>query len=194
MPTPTIVATPGATNANSYLTQAEGQTYFDSRLPVAGWDDGDQVVLLIMATRVLNALARPFRWLVPAQDGVAAHYRTRRQWTGLPASSTQKLAWPRTGMYDGNGNVIASTAIHQDLKEATAELAGQLGNADRTLDNDVQAQGVTSVRAGSVALTFKDMIESKVIPDAVWDLMPPSWFTDELVEPAMPAQFDVVSE
>jgi hypothetical protein len=258
---PTIVATPGAANANSYLTRAEAQAYFDARLSVAGWDDADdQDVLLIMATRVIDAIARPLKTFVPAQGGIAAYYRTRRTWTGAPASTTQRLAWPRTGMYDGNGNsldfgitsitvasptivttsrphgratgdivfvtgsdstplldgahavtVISSTTfsiavnvtvagttgsmtiIPQDLKEATAEMAGQLGNADRTLDNDVIVQGLTSVRAGSVALTFKDMIETRVLPDAVWDLMPPSWFTAEVITPAWPALFDVVS-
>lgn len=194
MPPPTIVATPGASNANSYETLIEAQAYFDTRLPVAGWDDADdQNVLLIMSTRVLDAIARPFKTLVPAQGGVAAYYRTRRQWTGAPASSTQKLAWPRTGMFDANGNAILSTVIPQDLKDAESELAGYLGTADRTAENDVVAQGITSVRAGSVSLTFKDMIERRVLPDAVWDLMPASWFTDELIVPALQAQMDVVS-
>lgn len=258
---PTIIATPGAANANSYPTEAEAQAYFDTRLPVAGWDNAaDQAVLLIMATRVIDAIARPLKTFVPAQGNIAAYYRTRRTWTGAPASSTQRLAWPRIGMYDGNGNsldfaitsitvanptivttvrphgrttgdmvfitgsdstpsldgartvtVISATEfsvpvnvtaagttgsmtfIPQELKDATAEMAGQLGNADRTLDNDIIVQGITSVRAGSVALTFKDMIETRVLPDAVWDLMPPSWFTAEIITPAMPALFDVVS-
>jgi len=190
---PTIVATPGAVNANSYETLAEAQAYFDTRLPLAGWDDADdQNVLLIMGTRVLDAIARPLKVFVLLQDS-KSYYRTRRQWTGAPATTTQKLAWPRTGMYDANGNAIASNVIPQDLKDALSELAGQLGASDRTLDNDVIVQGLTSVRAGSVSLTFKEMIETHVLPDAVWNLMPPSWFTDELITPAMPALFDVVS-
>lgn len=258
---PTIIATPGASTANSYLTLVEAQAYFDTRLSVAGWDNADdQNVLLIMATRVIDSIARPLKTLVPAQGGIAAYYRTRRTWTGSPASTTQRLAWPRVGMYDGNGNSLdfaitsisvanpavvttarphgrvtgetifvtgsdsiplldgarvvtvlstttfsipldvtvagttgSMTFIPQNLKDATAEMAGQLGNADRTLDNDVIVQGLTSVRAGSVALTFKDMIEARVLPDAVWDLMPPSWFSPEVITPAWPAQFDVVS-
>ena len=97
-------------------------------------------------------------------------------------------------MYDANGNAIASNVIPQDLKDAESELAGQLGNADRTLDNDVIVQGLTSIKAGSVSLSFKDMVEAHVLPDAVWNLMPPSWFTDEIVTMAFGAQFDVVSE
>jgi hypothetical protein len=189
-----IDATVGGPNANSYETLVEAQAYFLTRLPLAGWDDAaDQSVLLIMATRVLNAVLRPAKTLVLAQGGNPAFYRTRRTWTGAPASSTQRLAWPRTGMYDANGNAIPSNVIPQDLKDAESELAGQLGTSDRTLDNDVIVQGLTSVRAGSVALTFKDMIETHVLPDAVWLLMPPSWFTDEIITPAWPAEFDVVS-
>jgi hypothetical protein len=97
-------------------------------------------------------------------------------------------------MYDANGNVIPSNVIPQALKEAEAEFAGQLLKGDRTLDNDVIVQGLTSVRAGSVALTFKDSIVAQVVPDLVINLMPVSWLTDELYVPANSAQFDVVSE
>lgn len=192
-----LKATPvGASNANSYLTVFDAQVYFDGRLPLAGWNNAtndDKAMLLVMATRTLDAFARPFKWLVPPDGRIPAYYRVRRQWTGAPTTSTQRLAWPRTGMYNGLGVAIASNVIPQELKDATSELAGQLGEADRILDNEVAAQGITSIRAGSVALTFKNMVEAKVLPDAVWDLMPPSWFTDELIIPAWPAQFDVVS-
>lgn len=257
---PTIVPTPGAVNANSYETQVEAQEYFNTRLPLSGWDDADdQTVLLTMATRTLNALAQPRKILVPPQSGQSAYYRILRQWTGSPATKTQKLAWPRVGMRDANGDpidttftctvesptiietasphkrvsgdtvfVFSSTStpvldgahvvtvidethfsvevevtvagegfvtwIPQELKDAESELAGQLGNADRTLDNDVIVQGLTSVRAGSVSLSFKDTIFPQVIPDAVFNLMPLSWLTDELYEPAQRAMFDVVSE
>jgi hypothetical protein len=191
----TLVATPGAADANSYETLAEALAYFETRSAVPGWENADdQEVLLMMGTRVLDAMARPRKTFVPASANMAAHYITRRTWTGAPATSTQKLAWPRTGMYDANGNAIASNIIPQDLKDALSELAGALGTSDSTVDNDVIVQGLTSVKAGSVALTFKDMIERRVLPDMVWDLMPPSWFTDEVITPAWPALFDVVSE
>lgn len=187
-------ATVGGANSNAYCTVIEAQWYFDTRLPLSGWDDADdQSVLLIMATRLLDALARPFKTLVPAQGGVPAYYRVRRQWTGAPATTTQRLAWPRTGMYDRNGNAIPSNVIPEDLKEAVSEFAGQLGLGDRSLDNDVVTQGVTSVRAGSVSVTFKENIVPQVIPDAVYALLPQSWLTDELYEPALQAEFDVVS-
>jgi hypothetical protein len=184
----TIVATPGASNANSYITEAEATSYFAARLPLSPpWSAAaDKTAALAMATRVLDMLAVPHRTLRRV-DGVSYYY-TSRQWTGAIASSTQALAWPRTGMYDRFGREIASTVIPSELKDAQAELAGQLVIADTTLDNAVIVGGIKSVSAGSVSVSFKDMIEKHVLPDAVWSLMPASWFTDELVEPALRAE------
>jgi hypothetical protein len=185
----TIVATAGAANANSYITEAEATAYFAARLPLAPpWEDADDpTAALAMATRVLDAMAIARRRLI------GENFITSRKWTGAPTSTTQRLAWPRTGMFDANGNAIASNVIPQALKDAQAELAGQLLLSDTTLDNAVKVGGITSVKAGSVAVTFKDMIESHVLPDAVWMLMPASWFTDEIYESALTALFDVIS-
>lgn len=187
-----LVATPGAADANSYETLVEAQAYFAVRFPIAEWTASlIQEALLIMSTRVLDSMAIPRRRLY--RTGTTAYYITNRAWTGAPATATQALAWPRTGMFDALGRAIDPTIIPQALKDAESELAGQLAKGDRTLDNDVIAQGLTSLRAGSVALSFKDGIWPQVIPDAVWSLMPASWFTDELYEPAMRAEFDVLS-
>lgn len=179
---PTLIATVGSPTANSYQTLAEATSYFDSRLPLpTAWGSLGSTAsnrALIMATRVLDSLLQP-RSVI--RDG---YYVTQRQWTGTPATATQKLAWPRIGMYDANGNAIASTDIPSALKEAQAELAGQLLMSDTTLDNAVSVAGITSLSAGSVSLSFKDMIEQHVLPDAVWMLMPASWYTNELRTPA----------
>jgi hypothetical protein len=190
----TIIATPGASNANSYITEVEADAYFDARLPlVPPWSDAaDPTAALAMATRTLDAMALPYKYLVKGTGGSMSYYITRPAWTGTPATATQRLAWPRIGMFDGNGNPIPSNVIPEELKEATAEFAGQLVQSDTTLDNAVIVQGLKSVKAGSVALSFKDMIEQHVIPDMVWNLMPSSWFTDEIIEPAWPAMFDVL--
>ncbi len=191
-----IIATAGAADANSYETHAEANQYFEERAPALNpaWVVSGQEAYLITATRWMESLARPFRELVKGQDG-AMYYRTRRQWTGSPATTTQRLAWPRTGMYDGNGNAIGETVIPLELKWAESEFAGQLRKADRALDNDVLTQGITAVRAGSVSVNFNlDGVAAKPVPDAVLNLLPPSWLTEETWEPALSAQFDVVSE
>lgn len=256
---PTLVPTIGGVNSNSYETHAEANTYFDERMPLdPPWVASGQEVFLIMATRTLDALAQPFKTFF---SGDVPYYRIRRRWTGSPATATQRLAWPRVGMFDHNGNaldftissatvasptVITTNVAHrlstgakvlidgsnttplidgeqtvtvistttfsipvavttagttgrvlitpQPLKDAESELAGQLKKGDRTLDNDVIIQGITDVKAGSVGVSFKDTIIPQVIPDAVYNIMPQSWLTDELYEPAQQALFDVVSD
>lgn len=188
-----IIATPGAANANSYETHLEANQYFEERIPITPpWIASGQEVYLLTATRALDALNQPRKTLMQPQDGRAAYYIINRQWTGSPASATQRLAWPRIGMFDRNGNEIASTIIPQELKDAESEFAGQLKQGDRTLDNDVIVQGLTSLRASSVSLAFKNNIIPQVIPDMVFNLMPQSWLTDQRYEPAEQAIFDVV--
>lgn len=192
---PTIIATVGGATSNSYETHSEANTYFGERLPLSPpWVTSGQEAALIMATRVLDSMATPHRNLTYDRSCDCQFYVTSRQWTGTPASATQRLAWPRVGMFDRNGNAIPSNVIPRELKEAQSELAGQLLVSDTTLDNPILVQGITSVRAGSVSVSFKEAIARHVLPDAVLNLMPPSWLTDETVTPARPAEFDVVSE
>lgn len=192
---PAIDATVGGPTANSYETLAEAQAYMDARLPIPEWDNADsQEALLIMATRVLDALAQPFKTFFPGSGGQPAYYRVRRQWTGTAATSTQKLTWPRIGMFDMNGFPIPVNVIPDELKWAETELAAQLAKGDRTLDNDALVQGLASLKAGSVAMSWKNGIIPQVIPDAVYNLLVQSWLTDELYLPASPAFFDVIGD
>jgi len=190
----TINATPADPAANSYCTHDEADAYFDARLPlVPPWVVSGEAVALVMACRTLDAQLMPHRVFVPASANSDAYYRVRKTWSGAPATTTQKLAWPRTGMFDQNGNAIASNVIPAALKDAQAEFAGQLLKQDTTLNNDVLVQGITSIKAGPVALTYKDSgFFAQVVPDAVYDLMPPSWFVDEYIEPAYTSEFNVV--
>lgn len=191
---PTIDATVGGASSNSYETYAEANAYFDERIPIVPpWVTSGNEAYLITATRLLDNFAQPYKTFFPPQGSSPAYYRVRPRWTGQPATATQRLAWPRIGMFDANGNEIPSNVIPQALKDAESEFAGQLLAGDRSLDNSVIVQGLTSVRAGSVSLSFKDTIIPQVIPDAVMNLMPTSWLTEELFEMANPAEFDIVS-
>lgn len=187
----TIDATVGGVNANSFETLAEATAYFATRSTITAWDDADdQSVLLIMATRVFESMLQPRRVLL--RDAKGSYYRTSPTWTGTPATLTQALSWPRDGMYTRNNALIPSNVIPQEIKNAISELAGQLAIGDRTLDNDVIAQGLTALKAGSVSLSFKDNFEFDVIPQAVWNLLVQSWLTDELIEYAFRADFQVI--
>lgn len=191
-----LVATPNAANANSFLTVTEGQDYWDTRVPFnTVWEEADDSAMaLIAATRVIVATLAPRREFVPPSGGQDGYYIVHRTWTGTPATATQRLPWGRIGMYDRNGNLIAPTIIPQELKDATAELAGQMAAADRLVDSDVAVQGLTAIKAASVSLSFKNDIRmTKVLPDFVYDLLVPSWLTNQTIEGMYPALFDVIS-
>lgn len=191
----TIVATPGATNANSFLTLAEALTYFEGRMVVPEWETGDQSRLLVMATRAIVNMFSPSRRLIRMIPPAQSYYLIRPTWTGAIATATQSLPWPRIGMFDRYGNAIASNVVPQDLKEATAEFAAHLAKGDRSFDSDAVVQGLKSVSAGSVSVSFKDQFDAiKMIPDAVFAFLVPSWLTDEIIEYSNQAEFDVVSE
>jgi hypothetical protein len=86
------------------------------------------------------------------------------------------LQWPRSGMIDlDDTGTVDSDTIPQRLKEITAEYARQLLVSNRTADSDVETQGITSLSAGPISLSFKDSIRAKVVPDAVVQMIPTEW-------------------
>lgn len=160
MPTPTLIATPGATDANSYCTVAEANTYHDSHLRPADWtaaDTSTKTIGLIMATRVMDAMF---------------------DWAGQVSTDTQALMWPRVGVLKRN---LVQNVDHQiipiELKNAVAEFARNLIATDRVADSDIETQGITSLTAGPISLSFSDDVKAKVVPDSVFHLLPSHWFT-----------------
>lgn len=161
MPVPTLVATPGASNANSYCTVAEANTYHDERLFTDDWtgaSDDDKTKALIWATRQLDQM---YAW---------AQFPTDSRDDG------QALQWPRSGVVDVDEiSTIDDDVVPRELKWATAEFARQLIVANRTADSDVETQGLLSLTAGPISLSFKDSVVAKVVPDAVAAFIPSWW-------------------
>lgn len=183
-----VIHTANQTDSNSFVSLAEYAYYHERRIPLDPpvTVTGDVAARnVIMATRVLSSMASARKTLRWDKNG-KPYYYTSRAWLGELATETQALAFGRSGLYDSLGRVILSTVIPQELKDATSELAGQLGSlGDRTLDNDIKVQGITRIKAGSVELGFKEIIESQVLPDAVMALIPNSWLSDEIIDYAL---------
>lgn len=180
--------TVGGASANSYATLTEFNTYADSRLPAVTWfataTDAQKEAALIMGARLLDAMFA---------------------WTGAAVDSVQVLCWPRSGMLTRNGFSIDTTENPQALKDAQCEFALQLGAGDRVSDNDAVKQGISSVTAGSVSVEFKDVSEdtaesvdmilrrmgsdfnylNKTVPDAVRQLLVPSWYSQPSIKRPM---------
>ena len=156
----TLVATPGSASANTYCLLTVANQYHEDR-PAVGttWSsatDAQKNAALLWATKLLDA---------------------NYVWNGYVVDSTQSLLFPRTGLLDINEvDILSWTEIPIQLQWATAEFARQLLAADRASDSDIETQGITSIKAGSIALTFKDCgVFAKVIPDAVVNLIPRHW-------------------
>lgn len=170
---PTVDSTVGGANSNSYLTVEEADAYWEAHLYADAWNDTDKEAAVIWATRVMDASF---------------------VWTGQAATATQALGWPREGMYTRNGFPIANDVIPVDLKNATAELAGQLAASNLTETNEAARAGLTKLKVGPVELGWTDRAASSIallnaqlkaklpefqyamIPDAVRALIPPSWY------------------
>lgn len=115
----TIIATPGASDANSYLTVAAADTLAEERLGTLTWStatDTNKKKALVQATRYMDTLT----------------------YIGEKATTTQSLLWPRTGATCGDKN-YSSTIIPPEVEEATFDLAeGLLNNPGL-----ISGQGVT---------------------------------------------------
>jgi hypothetical protein len=147
----TIVATPGATNANSYVTEAELTTWIEDRLrnsaAVAAATSDTKKKALVLATRLLDELV---------------------EWDGYPTNAeTQALQWPRFELFDQNGWFIPWNAIPTRLKNATCEFACNLIDGDRTAE--VATTGIDRIKAGPVELEFSksNPPSRKVLTDTV---------------------------
>lgn len=157
----TLVATVGGANSNSYATVAEGDTYHESRLNASAWtaaSSTNKAIALVMATRTLD---------------------TMYEWEGAPSyclTTDQALSWPRWAVLNKErDDYIAVDVLPVQLKNATIELARQLLVADRTIEGDIDAQGIKRLKAGSVDIEFSGKILLKPIPDAVQNMIPTWW-------------------
>lgn len=123
---------------NSYITEAEADTYFDgsSRAGPVWTKLGDtpRRQALITAQRLLE----------------------RQTWQGeqTVAKPTQALAWPRTGVTDRYGNAVATATVPQQIKDAQAELAFEL-TQDTDQETEATANSNTKrVKADTVEVEY----------------------------------------
>jgi hypothetical protein len=116
----TITATAGASDANSFVTEAEQIAYMATRLNASTWTTvtgstctENEKKAMISATRLLSS----------------------RTWQGRRTDTVQVLSWPRWGVHDPDspsGFLIESTVIPQRVKDAACELAFQFLNLGTT--------------------------------------------------------------
>ena len=142
----TIIATPGATNANSYATLAEADTFHVERLHNAEWtaaSDATKEAALLWATKLLDV---------------------NMWWDGIQTTNTQALDWPRSGVIDKEGYSVDSDEIPDQLKDAQSEFAFLLIKSDRATASD--PCGIRNFKSGSLSTEFDKTDRPSVVPDS----------------------------
>jgi len=119
---------------DTYATLAEADAYATAR----SWSDWALLTDAAKEARLIEA---------------AVYLDTSYAWKGTITATAQVMAWPRTGVIDGEGRTIASDAYPSRLKDAQTELARL---ATETLVTNDATGEVKAIQAGAVSITFKD--------------------------------------
>lgn len=151
---PTLIATPGAVNANSYATLEFASVYLqDSRLYAQAWTNAtpsDQERALIWATKLLDD------WFL---------------WYGVIRNRNQRLLWPRSAVYGRDGFFIEYDVIPNDISEATSELALELLKRDRTAQPELAGLGFRSAKVGEISVEVDSSETVVTIPENVLSIV-----------------------
>lgn len=154
---PTVITTPKATNANSYISRAEATAYLtDSRLHASTtWiasDDDDKDRAIIWATALLDAYT---------------------DWRGWRTTSTQVLRWPRSGITNSDGILLDVDTIPTLLKNVTAELAYYIIQSDRTKDPALLGLGLKKARVDVISIEVDATRREQIVPRYIAALIAP---------------------
>ena len=125
----------GLSNADSYLSVADADTYHTAHGNPAAWSsasDADKEEALRLATQYIDVVYG-------------------RRFSGTKLAATQALRWPRNGVYDDEGQLLDNDSIPVRVEQATAELALRQLGADLLPDEaepgDIKKE---KVKVGSI--------------------------------------------
>jgi hypothetical protein len=149
----TIDATLKGASANSYVTLAEADTYFETVPDSSTWTDktDDQKNrAIISATRWIDALS----------------------FYGDRCTETQALKWPREE-YKVDGIELACTLIPADIKYATYELARALANDTGAITDATGETGIyEAVELGDIKVKYNKSSQAVGTVNNVFDVYP----------------------
>lgn len=117
-------------DANSYVTVAEYQQYWENRgVDYSALADATIQPLLIKATQYIDNM----------------------RFLGIPYTLTQSLQWPRVYMENRKGKSILTDEIPDELKNAVCEAAKYIYTNTSIVNN---ANNVRSKKIGSISVSF----------------------------------------
>ncbi len=133
---------------NSYISVADADEYFNTRLNSDAWlnaDTATKEAALIQATRTIDVLY---------------------DWSGEKTSSDQPLDWPRSGVYDCDGNELDENTIPEAVENATCEEAIYLISGDPLTTPSLISQGFKRAKLGDMEIEVADS-SSLILPDKI---------------------------
>lgn len=148
-----LIATPGASDANSYITLAEAQDYADGDIDAVEWyaaSTDQKTRALITATRNLDLVG----------------------FVGERATSTQALAWPRKN-FTTTEKTYAEGEIPAEIKQATWQLANSLVrdmviagqvSGSQSLIPGIPNSGLKRVKLDVMEVEWKQEVPAKITP------------------------------
>jgi hypothetical protein len=155
-----LVATPGGTTSNSYVTLADATTMLLMRLHTEPWFSPTTPV-------AQSATLGPFQVepsYTPSQTDLrsaALIWATQLldeqvQWFGQPLTLTQALAWPMTGQTDVSGRALPSTTVPTVIQRATAYYAlALLRDRSESVETLAGQQLVHSLKLGATTVVYQ---------------------------------------
>lgn len=160
----TLIATSGASDANTYVSLEEANEYFEGRLDAEEWDEisGDesrQIKALVMAARIIDRL----------------------NFIGEKESDSQAMEFPRRGGFRArytegtsyfvalNGKGFSQGAIPQDIKWAQCEMALHL----LANGSEIGGQSILGFSGGGISMQWAPGAASSGLPPHVSQLLAP---------------------
>lgn len=133
----TLIATPGAANADSFITLAFFKTYADGKgYDYSAFDDTDEIEPAIR--RGTSYLSDGFTW-----GGARV------------AGRGQALAFPRSGLLDGEGWDVDHDSIPPEVQKATAEASWyELNNPGGLSPTVTMADRVKREKVGALEVEY----------------------------------------
>lgn len=152
-----LIDTPASASANTYASVATADAYFATHTNASVWTaatttNAMKEQALQTATRLIDALFT---------------------FVGEIASTTQALRWPRYGVYDQDGRLLASNTLPTRVVQATCELAMALLTKDRLKESVFNKYGLTSFKVGPLSAAASAAVRTTIVPDLVASLLEP---------------------
>jgi len=147
----TVEGGTGLTDADSYVSVTDADASLGTNIHETTWgaqDTAGKENLLKWATRLLDE---------------------RVDWCGVKSVDGSALRWPRTGVYDRDGVLIASNAMPSAIQIATAEVARHLALEDHTLEDDTL--DLDRMRVDVLEFYFRDGRRFSALPRRVIDIL-----------------------